>query len=170
MTQVRAAKIAAEELRRVADFLTVLRACAARAALGVNFIPGTPNLHRVVEMSALSAALAAAFPELESTPALALPLARSDFLPWPERGWHTRAPPAGGAAVQALESTQAALRRIQDIQFGRGAAAGCRMVGVIRMMPTTPGPLHGAGIFGASLSLSNLSCGLRVGPRSMAWI
>ena len=109
------------------DFLAVLRERAARTALGVNFIPGTPNLHRVVEMSALTAALAAAFPELEATPALALPLARSDFLPWPDTGWHTRPPRAAGAAAQHLESAEAALRRIQDVQIGRGATVGCHV-------------------------------------------
>lgn len=52
------------ELRRVAAFTAVLRAAAGRAVVGVNFVPGTANLSRVVEMSALCAALHAAYPEL----------------------------------------------------------------------------------------------------------
>lgn len=107
--------MAAEELQRVSAFLEILRGCAARTALGVNFIPGTPNLHRVVEMSALTAALTAAFPELRDTPELALPRARADFLPWPQSGWQTQAPRAAGAAPHGMQHT---LKRIRDIQAG----------------------------------------------------
>ena len=59
-----AAEVAQGELRRVATFLAVLRAAAQRIALGVNFVPHTPSLARVVEMSALCAGLQAAYPEL----------------------------------------------------------------------------------------------------------
>jgi hypothetical protein len=62
--QVRAAAVADVELRRAAAFTSVIRAAASRTALGVNFVPGTANLNRVVEMSALCAALQAAYPEL----------------------------------------------------------------------------------------------------------
>jgi hypothetical protein len=62
--QVRAAAVADVELRRAEAFTAVIRAAASRTALGVNFVPGTANLSRVVEMSALCAALQAAYPEL----------------------------------------------------------------------------------------------------------
>lgn len=49
-----------------------LRACAERMEVGVNYVPETPNLDRVVEMSALTEALNKAFPDM--TP---------DQYPWP---------------------------------------------------------------------------------------
>lgn len=74
-------------------------------------------------MSALTAALADAFPELHTSPALALPRARAAFLPWPEAGWKTAAPHAAGSAARALQGTQCTLKRIQDIQAGKAVAA-----------------------------------------------
>lgn len=53
-------------------WLLSLRACAERMEVGVNYVPETPNLDRVVEMSALTEALNKAFPDM--TP---------DQYPWP---------------------------------------------------------------------------------------
>ena len=80
---MRAAEQAAAEQTRVAAFLAVIRAAASKAALGVNYVPSTPNLARVVEPAALSAALQAAFPELLEAGAGAAAVA--DLLPWPPR-------------------------------------------------------------------------------------
>lgn len=75
--------------------------------IGVNFIPETPNLARVVEMKALTEALRKAFPEL--TP---------DQYPWPHRqkggqvgyGWTNppQLPTCASTAQQALDK----IRRI----------------------------------------------------------
>lgn len=58
------AQLAATELGRVRAFATHIRACAAKLQLGINFLTETPNLDRVVEMSALTDALRAAFPDV----------------------------------------------------------------------------------------------------------
>ena len=52
--------------------MPICRVCAEKMEVGVNFVPETPNLDRVVEMSALTQALLKAFPDL--TP---------DQYPWP---------------------------------------------------------------------------------------
>ena len=81
---------------------TAYRVCAEKMEIGVNFVAGTPNLDRVVEMSALTEALQKAFPDL--TP---------DQYPWPNTydgagvggGWPI--PPktrtSASAAQQALD-------------------------------------------------------------------
>lgn len=79
--QVRVADVAEGELWRVSHFLSHIRACANKLTLGVNYVPGTPNWDRVVEMRALTEALALAFPELQR-PGLAAPTQRAHFLPW----------------------------------------------------------------------------------------
>jgi hypothetical protein len=59
------AQLAAAELARVKIFAAHMRHCAAKLQLGVNFLADTPNLDRVVEMSALTDALKAAFAEVQ---------------------------------------------------------------------------------------------------------
>lgn len=54
------------------QLVLLCRVCAEKLEIGVNFVPETPNLDRVVEMSALTQALHKAFPDL--TP---------DQYPWP---------------------------------------------------------------------------------------
>lgn len=71
--QVQLAHLALKELARVHAFAAHIRFCAAKMNLGVNFMHNTPNLDRVVEMSALTDALHAAFPDIE---------APKDY-PWP---------------------------------------------------------------------------------------
>ena len=63
------------------------RVCAEMMEIGVNYIPETPNLDRVVEMSALTEALHKAFPHL--TP---------DQYPWP----NTQDRGAGGVSKGAV--------------------------------------------------------------------
>ncbi|WIA16292.1 hypothetical protein OEZ85_012995 [Tetradesmus obliquus] len=65
LPQVQVAQLAATELGRVKIFAAHLRRCAAKLQLGVNFLADTPNLDRVVEMSALTDGLKAAFAEVQ---------------------------------------------------------------------------------------------------------
>ena len=117
---VEVAKVAAQELQRVTAFLGVVRVCAAKASLGVNYIPGSPNLDRVVEMATLTSALEAAYPEL-SDPALQPPLAQCEVIPWPQEAWATQAP-RGLSADASFRKTRAALAQIQAIQSGYRAS------------------------------------------------
>lgn len=104
-------------------WLLSIRACAEKMEIGVNFVAETPNLDRVVEMSALTEALSKAFPDM--TP---------DQYPWPtsHQGDTSRvrsswpAPPktrtSASAAQQALDRIrQAALpsARSQSPGFGK---------------------------------------------------
>jgi hypothetical protein len=133
--QVRAAEVASKEVARVAAFLVVLRAGANKAALGVNFVPKTPNLARVVEPATLSAALLAAYPELDH-PECVGTTARVDALPWPARsdgsykkgsgsisrdegGWTSCHPPP-----PLLPDSWSAIRRIQLSRSPRHTPAG----------------------------------------------
>lgn len=59
--QVRMVQAAADELQHVRVFAAHMRRAAARLQVGVNGLPGTPHLGRVVEMQALTQALRAAF-------------------------------------------------------------------------------------------------------------
>lgn len=113
---VETAKAAAQELQRVVAFLAVVRACAAKASLGVNYVPGAPNLDRVVEMATLTSALEAAYPEL-SDPAMDSPLAQSEVIPWPTEAWTTRAP-HGTSCAASVRKTRATLAQIQAIECG----------------------------------------------------
>lgn len=123
------AMVASQELQRVTAFLAVVRTCAAKASLGVNYIPGAPNLDRVVEMATLTSALQAAYPEL-AEPAMESPLVQCDVVPWPQEAWTTKAP-LGVSSDTAFRKTRAALAQIQAIQngsrvpgAGRSASAG----------------------------------------------
>ena len=116
---VATARVAAQELQRVVAFLSVVRACAARASLGVNYIPGSANLDRVVEMTTLTSALEAAYPEL-ADPALQSPVAQCEVVPW--EAWGTQ-PPRGVSADASFRKTRAALTRIQAIQSGYRVSA-----------------------------------------------
>jgi len=115
---VRLAAVAQDELTRVVAFLAHIRVCAAKLALGVNFVPGTPNLARVVEMQALSEALLCAYPEL-TAPELAPPLERAAFLPWPDHehggqpghGWCAATAPQSVTPPDVWASTRAILAR-----------------------------------------------------------
>ncbi|KAG2495930.1 hypothetical protein HYH03_005861 [Edaphochlamys debaryana] len=89
--KVHVARLAQAELARVQAFAEHIRFCANKFEMGVNLLPNTPNYDRVVEMQALTEALAKAFPDLAPT-----------ALPWPDHerrlepgtGWvaapHTR--------------------------------------------------------------------------------
>jgi hypothetical protein len=99
--QVQVARIAATELQRVAAFAAHIRHCAAKMSLGVNFLDGTPNLDRVVEMSALTEALQAAFPEV-GTPW---------EYPWPGSPNIERTVDISGAAMSARAASAAAAGR-----------------------------------------------------------
>lgn len=92
------ARIAATELQRVAAFAAHIRHCAAKMSLGVNFLDGTPNLDRVVEMSALTEALQAAFPEVVTPWAY----------PWPGSPNIERTVDISGAAMSAQTAAAAA--------------------------------------------------------------
>ncbi|CAD7702040.1 unnamed protein product [Ostreobium quekettii] len=63
--EVQVAKAAKEELARVSAFMDHISMCGRKLQLGINYHPGVPNLHRVVEMQALTEALRKAFPELK---------------------------------------------------------------------------------------------------------
>lgn len=106
------------------QWLLLIRVCAEKMEIGVNFVAQTPNLDRVVEMSALTEALGKAFPDM--TP---------DQYPWPtsRQGGAGRvrgswpAPPktctSASAAQQALDRIrQAALpaARSQSVSPGFG--------------------------------------------------
>ncbi|KAL0042270.1 hypothetical protein WJX77_008145 [Trebouxia sp. C0004] len=111
--QVSIAQAAQGELHRVERFIQHIRVCAEKMEIGVNYVPETPNLDRVVEMSALTEALHKAFPDL--TP---------DQYPWP----NTQDGGAGGASKgsvrgawlappktrTAVSSAQQALDRIRQ--------------------------------------------------------
>jgi len=96
LAEVDTSGLATLELGRVQRFWDHIRSCSGKMAIGVNFQPDTPNLDRVVEMSAVTDALRAAFPELEP-----------HRYPWPEHerrgergaGWSPspRPKPIGGA-------------------------------------------------------------------------
>ena len=89
------------------------RACAEKMEIGVNYVPETPNLDRVVEMSALTDALQKAFPDL--TP---------DQYPWPNtqdggvggvsKGVVRGAWPAPPKTRTSASSAQQALDRIRQ--------------------------------------------------------
>ncbi|EFJ42702.1 hypothetical protein VOLCADRAFT_97128 [Volvox carteri f. nagariensis] len=88
--KVHVARLAQAELARVQLFAEHIRYCANKFEMGVNFVPNTPNYDRVVEMQALTEALAKAFPDVPT-----------NQLPWPEHekrlepgtGW-VASPPA----------------------------------------------------------------------------
>jgi hypothetical protein len=82
-SQIAAAGAAAAEAGRAAAFLAIVRVNAAKAALGVNYVPATPCLARVVEMATLTEALDAAYPEFAIAPELRSPVACATALPWP---------------------------------------------------------------------------------------
>lgn len=106
-------------------WLLSLRACAEKMEIGVNYVPETPNLDRVVEMSALTEALNKAFPDM--TP---------DQYPWPtsHQGGDTGrvrgswpAPPktrtSASAAQQALDRIrQAALPSARSQAVSRASS------------------------------------------------
>lgn len=103
--------------------------------IGVNYVPETPNLARVVEMKALTEALCKAFPEL--TP---------DQYPWPHRqkggqlgyGWSTppQLPTCASTAQQALERIRrVAVPRLQS-RTASHAEESCSEAG------NQVGPLH----------------------------
>ncbi|GFR44718.1 hypothetical protein Agub_g6041 [Astrephomene gubernaculifera] len=71
--KVHVARLAQAELGRVQAFAEHIRYCANKFELGVNLMPNTPNYDRVVEMQALTEALAKAFPDMPP-----------QALPWPE--------------------------------------------------------------------------------------
>jgi hypothetical protein len=122
---IQTAELAAQELHRVTAFLAVVRACAAKASLGVNYIPGTPNLDRVVEMATLTSALEAAYPEL-ADPGNEGSLAQCEVVAWPQEPWTTKAP-RGVSAEAWSRKARAALAQIQTIQnspMDPGAVSG----------------------------------------------
>lgn len=103
--------------------LWLTRICAEKMEIGVNYVPETPNLARVVEMKALTQALRKAFPEL--TP---------DQYPWPHRqkggqvgyGWTTppQLPTCASTAQQALDRVrQIALPTLQFRSASRAEAS-----------------------------------------------
>lgn len=124
--QVTVATAAQQELDRVGRFIEHIRFCAEKMEIGVNFVPETPNLDRVVEMRALTEALHRAFPDL--TP---------DQYPWPNTqgggvdgvvrgGWPApqRTRTSASTAQQALDKIrQAALPRSRP-QSARGFDTG----------------------------------------------
>ncbi|KAK9813278.1 hypothetical protein WJX72_011826 [[Myrmecia] bisecta] len=87
---VRVATAAQAELDRVAAFMAHIRSCAIKMEIGVNYVPATPNLDRVVEMQTLTDALERTFPDLDVA-----------SYPWPRReadsklkgAWTGQAPP-----------------------------------------------------------------------------
>jgi hypothetical protein len=81
--RVTTAHAATDELAIVQRFLAVIRRCAGKAVIGVNFVPAAPNLDRVVEMAALLEALAKAFPE--GTGGASPASARARAIPWPSK-------------------------------------------------------------------------------------
>ena len=104
--------------------LILNRVCAEKMEIGVNFVPETPNLARVVEMKALTEALSKAFPEL--TP---------DQYPWPHRpkggqlgyGWSTppQLPTCTSTAQEALDRIRrVAVPRLQS-RTASHAEASC---------------------------------------------
>ncbi|KAL0050091.1 hypothetical protein WJX82_004313 [Trebouxia sp. C0006] len=111
--QVSIAQAAQGELHRVERFIEHIRACAEKMEIGVNYVPETPNLDRVVEMSALTDALQKAFPDL--TP---------DQYPWPNtqdrgaggvsKGVVRGAWPAPPKTHTSASSAQQALDRIRQ--------------------------------------------------------
>ena len=90
---------------------TPCRMCAEKMEIGVNYVPETPNLARVVEMKALTEALRRAFPELSP-----------DQYPWPHRqkggqqGYSWTNPPQ---LPTCASSAQQALDRIRRIAVPR---------------------------------------------------
>ncbi|KAL0041510.1 hypothetical protein WJX79_005750 [Trebouxia sp. C0005] len=111
--QVSIAQAAQGELHRVERFIEHIRMCAEKMEIGVNYVPETPNLDRVVEMSALTEALHKAFPDL--TP---------DQYPWPNTqdggaGGVSKGPvkgpwPAPPKTRTSASSAQQALDRIRQ--------------------------------------------------------
>lgn len=75
-------------MARVKVFAAHMRRSAAKMQLGINYLTDTPNLDRVVEMSALNGALAAAFPDIQQPRDYPWPVAmsgRSSQLPWAQQ-------------------------------------------------------------------------------------
>lgn len=107
------------------------RVCAEKMEIGVNYVPETPNLARVVEMKALTEALRRAFPELSP-----------DQYPWPHRqkegqlghGWTNppQLPTCASSAQQALDRIRRiAVPRLQS-RPGSHAEASCSHAQVTR--------------------------------------
>lgn len=98
----------AGQYRNACVWLLSLRACAEKMEIGVNFVAETPNLDRVVEMSALTQALNKAFPDM--TP---------DQYPWPtshqgDTGRVTGSWPAPPKTRTSASGAQQALDRIRQ--------------------------------------------------------
>lgn len=124
--KVHVARIAQAELGRVQAFAEHIRFCANKFEMGVNLMPNTPNYDRVVEMQALTEALARAFPDMAS-----------NALPWPE---HERREEPGTGWVAAPPTRPLTYRDPAEIisRIAQGKAQpGAVQPGVGTLQPTT---------------------------------
>lgn len=100
---VQVARRALAELGRVQAFAEHIKYCANKFYIGVNLLPNTPNYDRVVEMQALTEALARAYPDMGA----------NDY-PWPN---HERKREWRGAELRARASLSA--------KHARGGVLSC---------------------------------------------